>query len=195
VDIKINGSGLPKGPKYLKVSLPKNLKMVWPDLKDHLPVSYYGTSWFTTNIASDLQNLKIHKQDRILDIGAFENQMVKKLHNNGYYNAIGIDVNPEIRRHPYGMKINFRDLSLKRKYCVILFNHLLENFPGGMFNNLMQPSLQLLANKIYFHLLSKGYLIFCDYEDNVPTFKECLINIGFKHILEQDKYSHIFQKD
>jgi len=176
----------------MKASLPRGWKNGW-DRKSS-PVSYFGTSNFNTNIAPVLRDLKINKHERILDIGAFKNEMVETLHIEGFHNAIGIDVNSKILNSRYGKQINFRDLPLNEKYRVIYFNQLLEHFPGGIHNNQTQPSLQILANKIYIHLLPKGYLIFCDSEENAPEFNECLLNIRFKHILDVDKYSHIFQK-
>ena len=176
------------------VSLPKNLKKAWPDRNNYSSVSYNETFDFTANIAPVLRDLNIKKHERILDIGAFKNEMVETLHTEGFHNAVGIDVNPKILNSRYGMQINFRDLPLKEKYGVIYFNQILGHFPGGMFNSLPEPSLQLFADKIYLHLLPKGYLMFCDFEDNVPKFKECLLNVGFKHILDADKYFHIYRK-
>ena len=194
MNIKINGGVLPKGPKYLKLSLPRNLKKAWPDRNNYSSVSYNETFSFTANIAPVLLDLKIPKDARILDIGAFKNEMVETLQSEGFHNAVGIDVNPKILKSRYGIQINFRDLRLSEKYGVIYFNQVLGHFPGGMFNSLPEPSLQLFANKIYRHLLPKGYLLFCDFENNVPKFNESLLNVGLKHFLEQDKYFHIFQK-
>jgi hypothetical protein len=178
------------------VSLPKNLKKLWPDPpKNYFSVSYNETFWFPENIATKLQEFNLQKHERILDIGAFKNEMVEMLQTNGYCNAVGIDVNSKILRSKYGMKINFRDLRLNEKYRMICFNQVLCHFPGGIYNKQLQPSLQLFADKIYLHLLPKGYLIFCDSEDNVPKFKECLLNIGFKQIYDHDQYLHVFQKD
>ena len=198
MNIKINGSGLLKGPKYLKVSLPKNLKKAWPDLKHYSSVSYnkrFNFSVDLVHLSPILNDLNIRKQEKILDIGAFKNEMVETLQANGFYNAAGIDVNREILRSRYGMKINFRDLRLNETYRVIYFNQVLGHFPGGIFNKQTRPSLQFFANKIYLHLLPKGYLIFCDFADNVLKFKECLLNIGFKQIYDHDQYLHVFQKD
>jgi hypothetical protein len=194
VNIKINGSGLPKGPKYLKVSLPKNLKKAWPDLPKPSSVSFDETLGFGTNLSPILHDYNIQKHEKILDIGAFKNEMVETIQSKGFYNAAGIDINPEILRSPYGIQINFRDLRLNEKYRVIHFNWVLDHFPGGLFNKEKKPSLQLFANKISLHLLPKGYLIFRDVSDNAPKFKECLLNIGFKHIREQDEYIYVFQK-
>ena len=172
------------------VSLPKNLKKAWPDRNNYSPVSCYDND----NIARKLREYNIKEHERILDIGAFQNEMVERLQDEGFHNAVGIDVNSRILKSRYGRQINFRDLPLNEKYRVIYFNQLLEHFPGGIHNNQTEPSLQILANKIYIHLLPKGYLIYCDSEENAPEFHKCLQNIGLKHILEKDKYFHIFQK-
>jgi len=195
VSIKINGSGFPSGTKIImKASLPRNLKMAWPDRQNYSSVSYSDDFGFKPDISPVLRELNIRKYERILDIGAFKNEMVETLHDEGFHNAIGIDVNSKILKSRYGMQINFRDLPLKEKYRVIYFHQLLDHFPGGLFNNQPEPSLQLLADKIYIHLLPKGYLYFCDYAVNVPEFNKCLMNIGFKLIREKSKYDYIFQK-
>jgi len=198
VEMKINRNVLSlSGRNTGRISLPRNLKKAWPDRNNYSSVSYNETFSFNVNIAPvlrDLENPRIPKCAKILDIGAFKNEVVETLQAEGFHNAVGIDVNPRILKSKYGMQINFRDLPLKDKYAVVYFNHVLGHFPGGMFNSLPEPSLQLFANKIYLHLLPKGYLLFCDSADNVPQFNECLLNIGFKHFLEHKEYFHIFQK-
>lgn len=177
----------------MKAVLPKGWKNGW-GRENYSSVSYSGVFGGNANIARKFRGLNIKEHERILDIGAFENEMVEALQTEGFHNAVGIDVNSKILQSRFGIKMNFRDLPLNEKYRVVYFNHLLGHFPGGVFNNQTQPSLQILANKIYIHLLPKGYLMFCDSDKNVPEFIKCLLNIRFKHICDDGNYSHIFQK-
>jgi len=193
--MKINGKGLPIRPKIVRVSLPKDLKKAWPDLRYYQSVSFEKRYQVKTNLSPTLHDFKVEKHEKILDIGAFRNEMVKTLHKKGFFNAVGIDVNDKILKSRYGMQINFRDLPLNEIYRVIYFNHILTHFGYATPCQGKKPSLQLFANKIYLHLLPKGYLFFLDSSYNVSKFMECLLNIGFEHILTARKYFHIYQKD
>jgi hypothetical protein len=178
--MKINRNGLPIGPKILKVSLPKNLKRVWPDLRYYQSASFDERKKASMNLSPLLHDFKVKKHERILDIGAFNNVIVETIQSRGFYNAVGIDVNPEILESPFGMKINFRDLRLNEKYRVLHFSYILSHFGDATPCQGKKPSLQFLANKIYLHLLPEGYLIFRDDSPNIPIFLHSLRSIGFK---------------
>jgi hypothetical protein len=177
--MKINGKGLPKGPKILNVSLPKNWKGAWPARMRYDSASFDKRYSVRTNLSPLLHDFKVKKHERILDIGAFKNEIVETLQKKGYYNAIGIDVNPEILKSPYGKRINFLDLSLNEKYRVVHFSYILSHF-GEALPCYIRPSLQLFATKIYIHLLPEGYLIFRDDSPNLLKFRDLLLSIGFK---------------
>ena len=179
--MKINGKGLPIRPKIMKVSLPKDLKKAWPVRMRYDSASFDQRYSVRTNLSPLLHDFKVKKHERILDIGAFKNEIVETLQKKGFYNAIGIDVNPEILISPYGKRINFLDLSLKEKYRVVHFSYILSHF-GEALPCYIRPSLQLFATKIYIHLLPKGYLIFRDDSPYLLKFRDLLLSIGFKKI-------------
>lgn len=182
VNVKINGNGFNSRSRNIGlVSLLKNLKKAWPD---HSLVPNVESFGFTKNIAPILRGFKpkILKSERILNIGDFKNEMVETLKSNGFCNTAGIDIN------------SFRDLKLNKKYDAIYFIQVLKHSPGGYSSEGDKPSLQLFADKIYLHLRPKGYLIFSDFADNVPEFKECLLNRGFKQLPKHKNNEYIFQK-
>jgi len=134
------------------------------------------------NVLGILKDLNIRHYEKILDIGAYRNEAVETLRNNGYINAVGIDIDPEIEKSPFGRCINFRDLPLNDNYRVIYFNQILVHFAGEKLAKKNRPPLQLFANKIFLHLLPKGYLIFSDCANNKEKFEECLVRIGLNNI-------------
>jgi hypothetical protein len=192
--MKINGSGLPKGPKMLKVSLPNNLKKAWPDLNRYSSISFDETLGVKTDLSPILHLYNIQKHEKILDIGAFKNEVVETLQADGFHKAVGIDVNSDILRSKYGRHINFRDLQLNETYRVIYFSLILSHFESGLFDE-QKPSMQLFANKIYLHLLPKGYLIFRDMPDYIPKFTELLLSIGFRNMFPESKRMCLFEKE
>jgi hypothetical protein len=200
MDMKINGKGLPVRPKIVRVSLPNDLKKTWPDLRCYHSASFDNRNKASMNLSPLLHDFKVKKHERILDIGAFNNVIVETIQRRGFYNAAGIDVNPEILNSPYGMQINFRDLRLNEKFRVIHFSYILSHFGDATPCQGKKPSLQLLANKIYLHLLPEGYLFFRDESPNIPRFLHSIRSIGFKkRISRTDRKSKtvrgfIFQK-
>ena len=195
VDMKVNRNGFNSmGHKIGRVSLPKNLKKAWPDLKHYSSISFDETLGVKTDLSPVLKLLNIQKHEKILDIGAFKNEVVETLQADGFHNALGIDVKSEILRSKFGMQINFRDLQLNETYRVIYFSLILSHFESGLFDE-QKPSMHLLANKIYLHLLPKSYLIFRDMPDYLPKFENCLLNIGFKNMFPESKRMCLFEKE
>jgi len=206
--MKVNRNGFNSmGHKIGRVSLPKDLKKAWPDLKHYFSISFdetqnkysssisFGeTQKMKTDISPILHHYKIQKHEKILDIGAFKNEVVETLQANGFYNAVGIDVNREILQSKHGRHINFRDLPLNETYRVIYFSLILSHFESGLFDE-QKPSMQLLANKIYLHLLPKGYLIIRDMPDYIPKFTNSLLSIGFENLVPKMEREGIFQKE
>lgn len=162
-----------------KVWLPDNLKDHWPNPKKISSVSFYDLYKFVPDLPVILADLKINKRQKILDIGAFKNEMVETIQNINYVFSRGIDVNPEIEKSLFGEHINFRDVERTEKYSVIYFNQLLAHFSGEELAEKDLPPLWMLANKIFVNMLPKGYLIFSDYAHNSNIFRDCLIRIGF----------------
>lgn len=158
-------------------------------------VSFSETFGIKMDLTAVFERLKIQRNDRILDIGAYKNEMVEIAQSKGFINAVGIDVAPEILCSRYGRQINFRDMPIHEKFRVICFNEVLNHFPGGIFNKGTQPALSLLAGKIYLHLPSEGYLIFGDSANNVPAFIEELLLLGFKRLDINVPGLYIFQKN
>ena len=188
---KIDGKGLPSRGQNISLFL----KKYWPDLprRPSVPITEHFRP--SMDLSPVLRKLYVQKQDKILDIGAYKNEMVETIQSKGFSKAVGIDVADKILRSAYGRQINFRDLSLNERYRVIHFSFILDHFPGGSFNEGKTPELRLLAGKIYFHLLPKGHLLFSDTAPNVPNFIRSLLLTGFKHITPDEHGLYIFQKD
>jgi len=191
-----------------------NIKELWPEIStyknglfpsefDHLATGLLGMVDGITGkdlaygSAVLIKYLGIRKQSKILDIGAQNNFFIENLRNAGYRNSRGIDTDPRICRSEFGEQINFRHLSLDRRFNVIFFSFLLDYFPGGRFNKTgNDPSLMLLASKIYAHLLPKGYLIFLEYLENpvLSKFIDALKNAGFRKNNVQQMPWNIWRK-
>jgi len=171
----------------------KGIERAWPDLPHYSSVSFSESFGVSVDLAPVLRRLDIRLEDAILDIGAFKNETVESLQEQGFYNAVGLDVNHQILSSKFGRQGNFRDISTDEKYKVIYFSQFIDHLPGGNFNTGMKPKLTLFAMKIWHNLLPGGYLIFSERANNVPELVKALLRTGFI-LISSEKGLYIFKK-
>lgn len=178
----------------MRTQLPKDLKKAWPDPAVKSSVSIFSTFGLKADITPVLRRLNIRKTDRILDIGAFKNEVVESLQEAGYVNSVGIDINPEILASRFGRHINIRDLPLSERFHLIYFGNLLNHFPGGMFCRSDRPSLGLFARKLNLHLEPGGSLVFYENASNAPDLAQALLKNGFRRLEPLSGDTYYFQR-
>jgi SAM-dependent methyltransferase len=89
------------GPKQLFSRFLRRLGfLAMPEIGDYIK------SWDVDNSIRFIEN-NARKSDPILDLGCYASELIVALHELGYSNLTGVDINPDVKQMPYRNKVRY----------------------------------------------------------------------------------------